>query len=241
MSSGPAWPAVRGVLFDWGGTLSRWADVDLLDLWQAAARHIDADRADELTESLLAVEAAMWRRTETTQQSTSLSDVLAEATRTLGVDVAEAVLEEAATHHLDAWTPHITHDPEAVPTLRALRDTGLRTGLLSNTMWPRAFHDRFLERDGLLDLLDVRRYTSEMTHTKPHPSVFLETAAAIGVDDPGAVVFVGDRPIDDIAGAKGAGLRAVLRAGGAMPAGDVAPDAEIRTLPELLDLVDAWR
>ena len=79
MSSGPAWPAVRGVLFDWGGTLSRWADVDLLDLWQAAARHIDADRADELTESLLAVEAAMWRRTETTQQSTTLSEVLAEA------------------------------------------------------------------------------------------------------------------------------------------------------------------
>lgn len=234
-------PAVRGVLFDWGGTLSRWADVDLLDLWQAAARSIDADRAEELTQRLLAVEAAMWRRTETTQQSTTLSDVLAEATRALGVDVAEAVLEEAATHHLDAWTPHIAHDPEAVPTLRGLRERGLRTGLLSNTMWPRTFHDRFLERDGLLDLLEVRRYTSEMIHTKPHPSVFCEAVTAMGVDDRGAVVFVGDRPIDDIAGAKGAGLRAVLRAGGDMPAGEVAPDAEISALPELLDLVDGWR
>ena len=241
MSAARGGPAVQGVLFDWGGTLSRWADVDLLDLWEAAARHIDPERVAELTERLLSVEAAMWQRIETTQQSTTLSEVLAEATRTLGVDVAEAVLEEAATHHLDAWTPHIAHDPEAVPTLRALRARGLRTGLLSNTMWPRAFHDRFLERDGLLGLLEVRRYTSEMTHTKPHASVFLEAVTAMGVDEPGAVVFVGDRPIDDIAGAKGAGLRAVLRTGGPGPDGEVPADAEISALPELLDLVDSWR
>jgi len=42
-----------------------------------------------------------------------------------GLDVAEAVLEEAAVHHLDAWTPHITHDPDAAPVLAALRERGL--------------------------------------------------------------------------------------------------------------------
>ena len=58
-------------------------------------------------------------------------------------------------------------NPTAV--LGCLRDKGLRLGLLSNTHWPRQFHERFLERDGLADLLDARFYTSEMEYVKPTP------------------------------------------------------------------------
>ena len=106
-----------------------------------------------------------------------LSDLLAEATRELGADVTEAVLEEAGTHYLDAWTPHIVHDAEAVPTLTALRARGLRIGLLSNTHWPPAYHEHFLERDGLATLIDARAYTSEMAFMKPHPEAFRHRCA----------------------------------------------------------------
>lgn len=232
---------VEAVLFDWGGTLSRYEQPDLLDLWRAAAEHLDAPRADELTRRLLAVEAERWRQTQTTQRSCTLAAVLAAASEAVGLDVAEAVIEEAASRHLDAWTPHIRHDPAAGATLRALRERGLRLGLLSNTMWPRAFHDRFLERDGLLELLDVRLYTSEMERVKPHPSAFEAAVAALAVADPRAVVHVGDRPLDDIAGAQDAGLRTVLRRGSPVPAADVTPDAEIDRLPELIAIIDAWR
>ena len=40
--------------------------------------------------------------------------------------------------------------------LHDLRARGLRTGLLSNTHWPRHVHEEWLERDGLLHLLDAR-------------------------------------------------------------------------------------
>ena len=103
------------VIFDWGGTLSDFVALELLDVWRAAARHLDPAREEELTAALLAVEERFWARTTTTQESGTLADLLAEASRDLGLDVAEAVLEEAAVHHLDSWTPHIAHDADAVP------------------------------------------------------------------------------------------------------------------------------
>jgi len=209
--------AVDAVIFDWGGTLSIFVEAELVDAWRMVARHLAPEREEEVTEVLVAVEEEFWATTSTHQRSGTLADLLAAASDRLGLDAAEALLEEAATHHLDAWTPHIRHDPDARPTLRALRDRGLRIGLLSNTHWPRPFHEHFLERDGLTELIDARLYTSEMPHQKPHPSAFRAALDAVAVDDPACAVFVGDRPFDDISGAKGAGLRAVLRATSSVP------------------------
>lgn len=231
---------IEAVIFDWGGTLSQFVPLEMLDVWRLAARHLDPDREDEIAQRLLDVEARFWERVASTQESGTLADLVSAASSELGLDVAEAVLEEAAVRHLDAWTPHIRHDPGAVGALQALREKGLRIGLLSNTHWPRAFHERFLERDGLDAVIDVRLYTSEMARMKPHPDVFHEALAAVGVADPARAVFVGDRPYDDIVGAKGVGMRAVLRPNRHVPAHDVEPDAVIDHLDELIPLVEMW-
>ncbi len=231
------------VVFDWGGTLAVHADVELADLWRAAARRLaegDAEREDRLTEGLVAVEAASWERATTTKRSARLVDLLREASDALDLDVAEAVLEEAGQHHLDAWTPSIAHDPDAAPVLTALRDRGLKIGLLSNTHWPRSFHERFLERDGLAPLIDARCYTSELDWIKPHPEVFHHVAERLDVD-PERCAFVGDRPLDDISGAQGVGMKAVWRVNAALPFSTDDADAVIHALPELLPHVDAWR
>ncbi len=232
---------LEAVIFDWGGTLSVFVQAELVDAWRLAARHLAPDREDELTERLVAVEAAFWATTSSHQRSATLADLLAAATRELRLDVAEALMEEAALRHLDAWTDHIRHDPEAAPTLAALRARGLRTGLLSNTHWPRAFHERFLERDGLAALIDARLYTSEMPYQKPHPDAFAAALDALGLDDPSRAVFVGDRPWDDVSGAKAVGLRTVLRPNPYVERHPAEPDAVIERLPDLVELVDAWR
>jgi putative hydrolase of the HAD superfamily len=159
-----------------------------------------------------------------------------------GEEIAEALVEEAAVRHLDAWTPHIRHDPDAAPTLAALRDRGLRVAMLSNTHWPRSFHEQFLERDGLAELIALRFYTSEMPFQKPHPTAFRTALDGLGVADPATAVFVGDRPWDDITGAQGVGMRAVLRPNPLITDDTpVEPDGVIHALPELLPLVDRWR
>ena len=230
------------MVFDWGGTLSEFVSAELVDAWRLAARHLSPDREEELAGRLVAVEDAFWASTATDQRSGTLAELLGAATAELGLDVAEALLEEAAVRHLDAWTPHIRHDPEAAPTLKGLRRGGVRVGLLSNTHWPRHFHERFLERDGLVELIDARLYTSEMPYQKPHPSAFLSACEALGTE-PGHAVFVGDRPWDDVTGARRAGMRAVLRPNPLVPpvAGAEAPDATIDRLPELLEVLDAWQ
>jgi putative hydrolase of the HAD superfamily len=232
--------SLDAVIFDWGGTLSIWADVDIEDMWRLAARHIAPDREEELTAALVAVEARAWARGTTDQSSARLSDLLAEASAELGMDVAGAMIEEAAEHHLDSWTPHIRHHADALPVLTAITDAGLKIGLLSNTHWPRRFHEHFLERDGLADLIAVRLYTSEMDHVKPHPSVYASALSALGVTDPDRAVFVGDRLYDDVWGSKTAGLRPVWVRNSATPAYDVEPAAVIDNLSELPAILDRW-
>ena len=84
------------------------------------------------------------------------------------------------------WEPHTYTDPDAADLLRGLRERGLKIGVLSNTVWPRAEHERIFERDGVLDLIDAAVYTSEITWTKPHPEAFHAALDAVGVDRPDA-------------------------------------------------------
>jgi putative hydrolase of the HAD superfamily len=234
---------LEAVVFDWGGTLTAGATVvnlELVDVWRVSARRLDSAREDELTAALVQAERRFWERTATTLESGTLADLLREASAEVGLDVTDALLEEAATQHLDAWTPHIEHDPDAVTVLKELRGRGLRTAMLSNTHWPRAFHEHFLERDGLVELIDARLYSSELTHMKPHPTAFLATLEAIGVREPSRAVFVGDRPYDDISGARGVGMHTVLRPNAHVPTYGVEPDAVIEGLLDLLGVIDRF-
>lgn len=231
------------VLFDWGGTLSVFVDIEMEDMWRVAAKHVAAGsdplREDEIRARLVEVEAEAWAALAVDQRSFTLAQLLARASEALRLDVAAAVIEEASQGHLDAWTPHIRHDPDARGVLATLKDRGLKVGLLSNTHWPRDFHEHFLARDGLAEYLDARVYTSELTHCKPHASAFGAVLDAVG-SDASTAVFVGDRAYDDIYGAQQAGMRAILRPNRMVPDYDVEPDAVIVRLPELFDVLDRW-
>jgi len=235
-------PRLRAVVFDWGGTLTPFHQIDLADLWSVAARILAPDHTEELTAALLAAEAESWERVRRHggMSSATLHDLLTLAAHRTGLAIEETVRDRALEAHLEAWTPHTLTDPEAAPVLRALRARGLRTGLLSNTHWPREWHERILARDGVLDLIDVRVYTSELRHTKPHAEAFRAVLEPLEVR-PEEAAMVGDRPFDDISGAAAVGMRTVLLPNDFVPAAEVAPDATIASLAELLPLVDAWR
>lgn len=235
--------SVEAVIFDWGGTLSRYAEIDLADMWQLAAERLAREvsrSVPELRAALIAAEQRYWDAVNVSQHTGKLGDILAQASSALGVDVAAAVIEEAAQHHLDAWTPHIRHHADAVVTLQRLKEQGVAIGLLSNTHWPESFHEHFLQRDGLAGLIDVRAYTSNMQHSKPHREAFAYVLERLAVA-PERAVMVGDRPIDDVWGSQQIGMRGVWRPHAAAPAlGDVVPDAVIQQLSELPALLARW-
>ena len=237
-------PPLRAVIFDWGGTLSHYANIELIDMWRLAAGHLAEQSgrdAGAILDRLVEVDLRLWERTAGDARAYALPDILREATCELGIDVAEAIIEEAGTHYLDTWTPHIRHFDDARETLAGLKERGLRVGLLSNTHWPKAYHEHFLERDGLAPYLDRRCYTSEMTHMKPHPEAFRHALAALGVAAAEAA-YVGDRLFDDVLGAQRVGMRAIHRPNPSVPPHEgVTPDATVATLADLLPIVDGWR
>jgi putative hydrolase of the HAD superfamily len=69
---------------------------------------------------------------------------------------------------------------------------------------------------------------------------------AVGVAEPDACVFVGDRLFDDIYGARNAGMRAVHLPHSDIPVTQVGhtrgePDAVISGCPTLPSVIEPWR
>jgi putative hydrolase of the HAD superfamily len=225
--------AISAVIFDWGGTLTPWHTVDHDELWLGVCAQHFPERADALAAAIRAAEMDLWQATGDTRASATLDQVFDRA----GVVPTEAFMAS----YFEAWDPHTFTDPEAAPLLRGLRERGVRVGVLSNTMWPRSAHERVFVRDDVLGLIDGAVYSSEIAWAKPHPEAFRAAMAAVGVDDPATCVFVGDRPYDDVHGAKGIGMRAVLIANSDVPPFEAAaPDAVITRLSELPHHLDTW-
>jgi putative hydrolase of the HAD superfamily len=186
-----------------------------------------------VAEAIRAAEEELWRVSSTEHRSATMADVFARA--------GHAPTEEFLAAYTRAWEPHTLTDPDAAEVLTALRRRGIRIGVLSNTMWPREWHEDVFRRDGMLDLIDGAVYSSEIDWAKPHPEAFTAAMNAVGVSDPARCVFVGDRPYDDVHGAKSVGMRAVLIPHSSVPAYDGAqPDAVIERLAELPDLLESW-
>jgi putative hydrolase of the HAD superfamily len=227
--------AVQAVIFDWGGTLTPWHTIDHEALWlDVCARHYPAAQAARLAAAARLAEAELWQLAEQAKQSATLDEVFSRA----GVAASAAVLAS----YYEAWEPHTLTDPDVAPLLAGLRDRGIRVGVLSNTMWPRDAHERIFTRDKILDLIDGAVYSSEIPWVKPHPEAFRAAMTALGVTDPASCVFVGDRPYDDVHGAKSAGMRAVLIPNSSVPGfAGATPDAVITRLSELPAYLDTWQ
>jgi len=230
---------IKAVLFDWGGTITSFHSVDLIDAWRLAAEVLAPDRVDEVAQALLAVETEVWARTRTTMRSGRIDEVLREASGAVGLPVDETVHRLATTAYFDHWTPTTGARPDAQSTLAALKERGIVTGLLSNTHWPREQHEQWLRRDGIVDLLDARVYTSDLEHVKPHPEAFRALLDELQLDAASAV-FVGDRPWDDVAGAQRLGMRTIWIRNDEVPGYDVEPDAVVDALGDVVAVVDGW-
>ena len=157
--------AIEAVIFDWGGTLTPWHEVDLGEQWRVYARevhgipldsadvpHADLEAAHELAERVLAAEATAWARGRSEHSSAHLEAILRDA----GADPEHDRHLLALAAYRRFWEPHTVTDPQVRPLWEGLRDRGIRVGVLSNTIWTRDYHREIFARDGVLELLAIR-------------------------------------------------------------------------------------
>jgi len=104
---------VDAVIFDWGGTITPWHDIDALAQWLAVVGETaTAQRLLEATD-------AVWARSRDEHRSATLDEVFALA------DVAHTA--EMIEAYFEWWEPHTLADPDAVDVFTGLPETW-RTG-----------------------------------------------------------------------------------------------------------------
>lgn len=96
--------------------------------------------------------------------------------------------------------------PEVRDALGELRRLGYRLGVLSN--WDSRLPDLLAALD-LETHFEAVTYSAAAGYEKPHPAIFAAALAALDVE-PSRAVHIGDRLDEDYAGARAAGMRAVL-------------------------------
>ena len=237
-------PAIRAVLFDFGGTLYDYATLEaaeresLLELVREAG--VDAD----VPEIQRAQRTAMKRVFHSYLQRRFYLH------RDLFRDAAIGMLEElgarADAGQLDRyraaqWARHardFTLRDGVIDTLQRLRGRGLHLGIVSN-----------IDDDQLAHLLPLGRLephfdsilsSESVASCKPDPGIFEEALVRAGCR-PEEALFVGDTLQQDIAGANRMGMRSVLlwhRSDREPPTADPRPHHVIRRIPDVLDILE---
>lgn len=245
---------LRGVIFDLGSTLiysesdHQWGAL-LPRMRQDVLRHLQAHGYTLDPQSFLnrlAANVAVFdaqRQTDWVEYTTSyiLTQTLAE----LG---APAPSPELLAEALAAYYAHSETQwrlmPGAHAVLETLRAAGLRLGLVSNA-GDDGNVQRLIDNAGLRPFFDPILVSAAVGLRKPNPKILERVLAAWGLASAEAVM-IGDTLGADILGAQLAGLRHIwLTAHAAHPAnaahaGQIVPEAEAASLPEVLPILRAW-
>ncbi|MGC4945200.1 HAD family hydrolase [Streptomyces sp. DT224] len=198
---------IRAVLWD--------IDDTLFDHTAAAAtgivRHIAAEglppghaSAEQAVEAWQRVTRLHWARFsagETDWQGQRRDRARAFLGRPLDDDEADAWFARHVSHYESAWALF----PDAVPALDALAGTYRHAVLSNSAQEPQ--HQK-LTVLGVRDRFESLLCAAELGVSKPDPGAFLASCEALGLD-PHEVLYVGDEPDIDAAGATAAGLAGV--------------------------------
>ncbi|WP_322796718.1 HAD family hydrolase [Tepidiforma sp.] len=203
---------IRAILFDWDGTLVH-ATTDRIPAACAAVdeyarRHITPEAAPGDTER--AFHAVFPERPGPADPvAPTIAAILGQAFTWLGWPSGANDVESAARRFFDVASRGLDLLPDARALLASLHFRGYRLGVVSNSIFPGAYWQAAAASLGIAGYLQAFVTSADVGLAKPHPAPFRRALAELTVD-PHDALFVGDTPATDIAGARAAGLRAVL-------------------------------
>ncbi len=206
---------VRAVTFDCAGTLLdvRWDPGRLIiDCSERCGQFVDRERGGRTYGALL---QSRWSEFQALNLERSAvkcdafwADVAREWMVAMHLDLGQLpqILAIAEQTIYDPAGPLFRVFDDVVPTLEALAARGVPMAVLSN--WDVSLH-RMLQVHGLTPYFAFVVASLEEGIEKPDPRLFQLCSDRFDVE-PGAILHVGDDPIDDLQGARGAGFQAVL-------------------------------
>jgi putative hydrolase of the HAD superfamily len=240
---------IKGVIFDLGHTLIHltrdWNVVALegaeaMATWYLKKKHIKID-SDELIQAFQAEQAAAYETAQQTQTEISIEQCLRAALEKIGASTtASAFIEAAVKIYFEpeeaAWQAY----PDAIETLKQLKEAGYRLGLYSNATDDKVVQ-RLVNRNRLRPLLSPTFSSAGWGWRKPKREAF-DLVAQRWQIPPEQIVVVGDTLNADILGAQNAGMHSILAMMNEAPSNEnhrhIRPMAVARTLSELPYLIN---
>lgn len=204
--------AIRAVLFDWDGTLVRSDSSRLGDAaWAVdayARKYLGVEVRDGDFERAFQAVLPEYRPGEV-QPVPTMARLVGEAFTWLGWAAGANDVDSCARIFFDAGSLGQDVYDDARALLNSLKYRGYRIGVITNAIFPAAYFQRKLNELGLTGHVDTFVSSADVGLGKPHPAPYQRALAELSVE-PHEAVFVGDTPETDIAGARAAGMRAVL-------------------------------
>lgn len=163
----------------------------------------------------------------------------------IGLDESPEMIERGTEAIMQATMDGITPVPGVIETIRALRDTGVRLGIVSSAVY-HPFLLWTLELFGIRDAFEAVTTSASAGFYKSRPEIYWSALELLDAD-PGRSLHLGDSFRFDVVGARRAGMStAWLQREGAEPLpGEPAPELTFRSLvgsaPVLLERIDARR
>jgi putative hydrolase of the HAD superfamily len=211
--------ALRAVIFDLWNTIAVWPE----DLWAQTRPRV----AEHLGLSVEEFESRWYGELAQLRELGPMSDVLAL------FDLSPDDAERVTALRREVTRKGLVPVPGAVETIAALRERGLKTGLITVCSEDVV---KLWEETDFHGLFDAEVFSAAVGLRKPDPRIYRIALEQLGVEAEDAM-FVGDGANDELAGAERVGMTAVgvESATGELP--DDWSGLRIRELPELLQLL----
>lgn len=119
-------------------------------------------------------------------------------------------LTELLGEYYKSWSNLTRLYDDVLPTLIYLHEKDIKLAIISNTIFEGKLHDDDLKRLGIFGYFDFTVYSSDVGIRKPDPEIFKIALEKLKIS-PNRIIFIGDRLIDDIKGAKSVGMTAILK------------------------------
>jgi len=235
----------QAIIFDLGSTLvdfpvSNWEEVSracsLKGRLYMIESGLEVPDEYEFVEKFERVRAVFRERALTDFQEWTVVEAAEVLFCKLGISNRNGLADKFFDAFYSELEQHLSLYDDTIDVLTKIRGRFDKVGLISNTIFPERVHHHEFKRFGLQQFFDFTIFSSTFGLRKPHRSIFDEASRLAGYK-PNDCVYIGDRYLEDVQGATGAGMHSILKVVTGRDYPDEIPDA-IRRISTLSDLAD---